>query len=237
MKRTTTGAGKLQRVCERVRQDLEFRNVELVQVCASYDRNGSGRVKPGVVTSELEDRGVKITPEDMELLMSFAQPDERGFIDYNELYLLISKGPDAVKEKEKEKEKVSKVQFEEPKERKKKKKKSSDEDEEEEVKKKKMKRSRIVIDEAFEELIESCISYMERTNYSISALHRRCDKNGDGDMTFAEFYKSLLPTIELYPEEELAERIFKRVDKDDDERISLVELETALTAGRSITQK
>ena len=57
-------------------------------------------------------------------------------------------------------------------------------------------------------------------------------------MSFLEFLKNLLPTIDLnYDSEEVAERVFSKVDRDGDERISLEELERAILLDNAVTPK
>ena len=91
----TTGASKLHKVCDRVKQDLGFKGVDLIEICLAYDRNKSGRVNPSVLVSELEERKVRISKDDMELLVSQVQVDEKGLIDYQELNVLITYGPES----------------------------------------------------------------------------------------------------------------------------------------------
>ena len=77
---------------------------------------------------------------------------------------------------------------------------------------------------------------MDKMNYSVRALFRKCDKSGDNQISFLEFHKNLLPTIDLkYDSEEIAERVFTKIDKDGDERISLDEFEKAILLDNVVT--
>ncbi len=60
----------MDRVCEKLQQDLGFKNVDLMEMCAPYDRDDSNRVKTGVISSELDEKGIKISKDDLELLFS-----------------------------------------------------------------------------------------------------------------------------------------------------------------------
>lgn len=63
----------------------------------SQDRDGSGRITKYDIINEMKNRGFKITTEEIELLLSFANPDNNNKIDYKEFNSLIMQGFDGVK--------------------------------------------------------------------------------------------------------------------------------------------
>lgn len=62
-----------------------------------YDNDGSGRISEKAIISEMNDKGLKISQDDFDLLFSLAQPDDKKKIDYQELNRLIMEGPEALK--------------------------------------------------------------------------------------------------------------------------------------------
>jgi len=93
---------------------------------------------------------------------------------------------------------------------------SDDEDDDDDNKKKskkdKKKRniSKVEVDDEYKKVIEACVYYMERMNYSLIAFFRRCDKNSDFHISLSEFAKTLSSTVEYEIEDDMCERVFQR---------------------------
>lgn len=82
MQQSSAGGTKLEKICRQLKEDLEFKNVSIIPLVQPYDPTNTGKVKVGILKSELTDKGIKLRPEDYELLFSVVQPDQRDQVPY-----------------------------------------------------------------------------------------------------------------------------------------------------------
>ena len=72
----SSGASRLEQLCSQLKEDLEFKEVDVVASMQIYDRQETGKVDKKTLLTELKSKKIKLSDDDYDLLLTQINVDK-----------------------------------------------------------------------------------------------------------------------------------------------------------------